>query len=304
MKKILLISSTASTKPGFNRRAFPDALRQKIISHPTVDVSLISDLVFDLSIDDCRVFDIVTGNDIASYDLVIVRSVGKFLEQGIALAHYLRMKDVPFIDSYLETKGAGKLACSMMERRYNLPVPRTIYASHKHLAGYINNTGALSYPFILKADRSKKGRNNYFIKTTDQLAKKLATRADMTLIAQEFINNDGVYRVLVFGGKISLIIKRSQTSIYKQLRDGLVKYPPRLEKMDIFSDKVKADILKAVDLEALDVAGVDVIVSQNTGKLYILEVNRAPQINAGSFTDEKLAAYAAMIDSKLAYDID
>ncbi|MFZ2125349.1 MAG: hypothetical protein WA087_01120 [Candidatus Saccharimonadales bacterium] len=300
MKRILLISSTASTKPDFDRRSFPDALHEKISSHPIIDISLMPDLVFDLSVDGCKVFDVVTGNDIASYNLVIIRSVGKSLDQGIALAHYLRMKNVPFIDSYLEMRGAGKLSCAMQRFRLGLvtPTPRTIYADPKHLEKYINEAG-LNYPIVLKANISKKSHGNYLIMDSGKLDKKLARKSDIQFVVQEYIPNDGVYRVLVFGGKISVIIKRSQASIYKQLRDGLVQEPPRLENVDIFDENVKSDILKAVNLEALDAAGVDIIISQNTGKLYILEVNRAPQINGGSFINEKITAYAAMIDKKL-----
>ena len=300
MKRILLISSAPSTKPDFDRRSFPDALSAEIPSHPIVDVCLMPDLVFDLSSMNCQVFDVTTGNDIASYDLVVIRSVGKFLDQGIALAHYLRMKNVPFIDSYLETRGAGKLSCAMQRFRSGLvtPTPRTIYADPKNLGNYINKTG-IKYPIVLKSNVSKKSHGNYLIMDSVKLDKKLARKPDMQFVVQGFVPNDGVYRVLVFGGKISVIIKRSQTSIYKQLRDGLLQEPARLEKLDIFEKQVRSDILKAVELEALESAGVDIIVDQNTGQAYILEVNRAPQMNGGSFTDEKITAYAAMIESKL-----
>ena len=80
----------------------------------------------------------------------------------------------------------------------------------------------------------------------------------------------------------------------------MVQKPVSLENEDVFSKKIQEDILKAVKSEALEVAGVDIIIDQQTKVPYILEVNRAPQINGGSFTDEKIAAYAAMIDSKLA----
>ena len=301
MKRILLISSTASTKPDFDRRAFPDALSDKIVPHPIVDTSLMSDLVFDLSVDSCKVFDIITGNDIASYDLVVIRSVGKLADQGIALAHYLGLKNVPFIDSYLETRGAGKLSCAMQRFRLGLvtPTPRTIYADPKCLSKYINSVG-IKYPIVLKANISKKSHGNYLIMDPIKLDNKLARKPDIQFVVQEFIPNDGVYRVLVFGGKISIIIKRSQTSIYKQLREDLVQKPVSLENEDVFSKKIQEDILKAVKSEALEVAGVDIIIDQQTKVPYILEVNRAPQINGGSFTDEKIAAYAAMIDSKLA----
>lgn len=300
MKKILIVAAAQSSRPTAmaNRSAFADELTRQIKPSTIVDMTSLTNMIFDISNDKCSVIDKISGNDVADYDLVIIRTVGKRLEIGIALAQYLTMKQVPFIDGYLKTQGAGKLTCQILKRRYNLSTPRTVYATKKHLSEYINNTGALTYPFVLKADKGKKGRDNYLVKSPQELNERLSAQPDVTFIAQEYIENDGDYRVLVMGGKISVVIKRmasSDTHLNNISQGGLAE----LASIDVFSPDVQTDILTAARIELLEVAGVDVVFDKKSSKYYLLEVNRAPQINTGAFTAEKITAYADMISDKI-----
>jgi len=296
MKKALIVVAFVPARPEghMNWLPFRDEIR-KYLDKTVVDMTSLTDLVYDISNEDCKVIDTVTGNDVSSYDFVIIRNVGKTPELGIALANYLSMKNIPFTDSYLETRGAGKLACAMLRLKYNLPTPRTIYASAKNLKKYINDSKSLSYPFVLKADNGKKGRDNYLIKSSDDLDEKLALHTETPLIAQEFIESDGDFRALVMNGEITLVIKRFAKSKDTHLNNTSQGATADLMPISVFSSKVQNEILKAAEVEGLQVAGVDVIIDTKTSKHYFLEVNRAPQIGTGAFADKKTEAYANMI---------
>jgi len=299
MKKILIITSSRPARSNATlRQEFIDSLNAQIEPPATVTMSSLTKLVFDISNDKCSVVDTVSGNDVATYDYVIIRNVGKKLELGIALAHYLAMKNVPFIDSYLESQGPGKLSCLMLKMRHNLPIPRTVYSSAKYLGEYINESGALSYPFILKDSRGKKGRDNYLVKSQRELSERLSAQPSVLFIAQEFIENDGDYRVLVLNGKITVVIKRTasgDTHLNNVSQGGTA----RLCAIGDLSPKAQADVVSAARIESLEVAGVDIIFDKKTAKHYLLEVNRAPQIYTGAFVEEKTAAYAKMISERL-----
>ena len=300
MKKILIVVATASTQPdSMNWLPLRDAIRTESPA-ATIDMTSLTKLVFDISNDESHVIDTMSGNDVADYDLVIIRNVGKTLELGISLAQYLAMKHVPFTDSYLEMRGAGKLACALLRSRAGLPTPRTVYAKAGRLAEYLEQSQALQYPFVLKADNGKKGRDNYLVATVEELKDRLAAQPDVAFIAQEMIENDGDYRALVLGDKIGLVIKRTaagDTHLNNTSQGGSAE----LVDVSVFTPEVQADILKAAQAEALEVAGVDIIFDKHTGDHYFLEVNRAPQIGTGAFAEEKIAAYATMMNERIAH---
>lgn len=297
MKKVLIVVAVDSDRPGhMNWLPFRDALRNQTGNRLTIDMTSLNNLVFDVSNDNCIVIDMLSGEDVASYDAVIIRNVGKTPELGITLANYLAMKQVPFTDSYLETKGAGKLACTMLRRRHQLSTPRTIYAPAKYLDDYISS-GTLSFPFVLKADNGKKGRDNYLIKSKGELEKKLLAQPDILFIAQQFIENDGDYRALVMGNKIAIVLKRVAVSKNTHINNTSQGGVAELLSASVFSPEVQEEILKASRIEQLEVAGVDVIFDKLSGKHYFLEVNRAPQIGTGSFSEEKIASYADFLNS-------
>jgi glutathione synthase/RimK-type ligase-like ATP-grasp enzyme len=298
MKNVLIVVAAASTQPdSMNWLPLRDAIRP-YVDDAVVDMTSLTQLVFDISNDDCHVVDSVTGRDVASYDFVVIRNVGKTVELGITLAQYLTMKDIPFTDEYLESRGAGKLACAMLRRRSGISTPRTVYALASLLGEYISTSGALQYPFVLKADNGRKGRDNYLVTSNDDLAQKLNAQPDVAFIAQEFIENNGDYRALVMGDKIALVIRRTASGD-SHLNNTSQGGSAEVVDVSTFSNDVQAEILTSAKVEGLQVAGVDIIFDKHTNKHYFLEVNRAPQIGTGAFADQKIAAYGAMINERI-----
>ncbi|HUC96578.1 MAG TPA: hypothetical protein VMR16_02840 [Candidatus Saccharimonadales bacterium] len=297
MKKVLIVVAVDSDRPDhMNWLPLRDALRNQKINRITIDMTSLNNLVFDISNDNCIVIDMLSGKDVADYDAVIIRNVGKTPELGITLANYLAMKQIPFTDSYLESKGSGKLACAMLRYRHGLSTPRTVYSTAKHLGNYIDS-GALSFPFVLKSDNGKKGRDNYLIKSKNELEEKLLAQSDIMFIAQQFIENDGDYRALVMGDKITVVLKRVAASKDTHINNTSQGGVAELLTVDEFPSDIQNEILKAARVEKLEVAGVDIIFDKLSGKHYFLEVNRAPQIGTGSFAEEKIAAYAEFLNS-------
>lgn len=297
--EILVVVAFTSNRPGhMNWLALRDAIRENIGDKVAVDMTSLTSLIFDISPDNQTVVDCLSGRDVSSYDFVAIRNVGKTPELGITLAHYLRRKGVNFTDSYLETNGGGKLSCSMIRSTLGLPFPRTIYTSARRLVSIIKSKPDFNYPFILKADKGKKGRDNYLVHTEQQLEQTLAGSQEVIFIAQEFVPNDGDIRALVLDGSISLVIKRRATE-GTHLNNVSAGGSSVLLPLSDLSAEVQRDIIKSAEVEGLQVAGVDVIFDKLSGKHYILEVNKAPEIGTGAFVQEKIAAYSHMIASRV-----
>jgi glutathione synthase/RimK-type ligase-like ATP-grasp enzyme len=298
MKKILIVVALASVREdNMNWLPLRDEMQKVVGDSVSFDMTSLTSLIFDISNEGCSVTDSRSGKDVASYDMVVIRNVGKTLELGITLAHYLRMKKVDFTDSYLEMRGSGKLSCAILRLREGLPTPRTVVAKPKLLGEYIRTAKPFEYPFILKADNGKKGRNNYLVKDQAELDQILNDNLNIQFVAQEHIPNNGDFRALVLNDEISLVIERKAaegTHLSNTSQGGSANLFDAVN----FSHQVRTDIIKSAQVEGLQVAGVDIMFDNRTGKHYFLEVNRAPQIGTGAFANQKIAAYARMIEKR------
>jgi ribosomal protein S6--L-glutamate ligase len=172
-----------------------------------------------------------------------------------------------------------------------------VVAKPKLLGEYIRTAKPFEYPFILKADNGKKGRNNYLVKDQAELDQILNDNLNIQFVAQEHIPNNGDFRALVLNDEISLVIERKAaegTHLSNTSQGGSANLFDAVN----FSHQVRTDIIKSAQVEGLQVAGVDIMFDNRTGKHYFLEVNRAPQIGTGAFANQKIAAYARMIEKR------
>ncbi len=275
-----------------------DQMRILLGPNCQVEVELISSLAFLADANSSRIWHPVKGWDVTDFDLVVFRRVGTDIERAISIAHYLKARQVPFVDQYLHMPGKGKLAGAFSRAGNNLPSPRTFYGTSEIYTQVFDDKPPLSYPFVLKADNGRKGRDNYLIRTPKELFTQLRKNEHLDMVAQEFIPNDGDLRVLVLNGAPKLVILRKAqagTHLNNTSQGGKAELLP----LSTLSRRMHANCILAAELEKLQVAGVDLIIDKNTGKHYILEVNRAPQLATGAFVNEKLHAYAQMISGIL-----
>lgn len=294
-KRILLLTGGLPVRAdSLNGKALGDWLGRELGNDFEVTYGALTELTYHVG-PTASIYHATDGYDLADFDLVVFRTVGKHLELGITAATYLHAKGVKFTDPYLLMPGKGKLACSMTRWAAGIPVPETVYARPKLLTAAVKRHG-IPYPLVLKADVAKKGRHNYLVQDEAELIKRAqAMRAeDVQGIVQPMIPNDGDYRVLVFGGTAALALFRTRPA---DSHLNNVSMGGQAELMPL--RKLPAGVVRlaeqAAQLERLTVAGVDVIINQQTGHAGVLEVNRAPQLPTGAFAAEKMTAYAAAL---------
>ena len=93
---------------------------------------------------------------------------------------------------------------------------------------------------------------------------------------QNFIPNDGDYRIVAFDYEPKLGIYRSSGGTDHRNNTSLGGSASIVE--------ISPELAKATDIKF---AGVDIITDKNTGENFVLEINRTPQFASGPFTDEK-----------------
>ncbi len=226
--------------------------------------------------------------DLTSFDMVHFKTKTRAIAAVVAV--YLDKRQVPFVDQAVRhLPKPHKLYQSLVMADNRIPVPPVVFILPPYLEKSFNFIKReLGLPFILKDINGRRGRHSYVISNERSFQKACRTAAadEVICMAQAFVPNDHDYRVLVFGNKIALVIKRDGKASLVPIES----LPPKVQKM----------CLSAAQLFERQVAGVDIVQDKNTKLWYCLEVNDGPQLATGKFAPEKQAAFAAYLERKLA----
>jgi glutathione synthase/RimK-type ligase-like ATP-grasp enzyme len=293
MQRILILIHNVqneTTSPDF--RKFKNALDQFVdTKHYSVTMGTLRDLVFEVSADNMNIYDPKRGFSLADFDLVVFRIVRKELSRVAACCQFLQVQGIPYIDSYNKPVAISKAAAAFVGRANNIPIIPTLFSNAQQLQEMAQNDQLpFSYPMVIKDQNGKKGRLNFLVHNKKEAIAALTTPDATEFVMQQFIPNEGDYRVLIMGGKIALVIhrkSRSDSYLNNTSQGGTA------ELVDVSQvDKTMLDDAKrAAALEEIEVAGVDLIIDSKTGKHYIMEVNSSPQLASGAFPERKTKAY-------------
>ncbi|MDD3679865.1 MAG: ATP-grasp domain-containing protein [Candidatus Shapirobacteria bacterium] len=228
-----------------------------------------------------RVF-LINGNkriDMADFSLIYLRVVGKNIDLAHLLTDYLKDKKTIIIDRFWTVyhHDSSKIFQYRLLADHGLPVPKFIYGS----AEFINLWGhTLGFPLILKGIHGKQGRQVFLVGNKNEL-RLLCNRFTVgggyfkpfSFLAQEFVDNDGDYRVFILGNRVLGTIKKTRQT-EGEFRNN-VSLGAVVEAASLPANVIKMAI-KAAHSCQIDIAGVDVVLDRQK-KPFILEVNNAPQ---------------------------
>ncbi|MEO6513097.1 MAG: RimK/LysX family protein [Candidatus Saccharimonadales bacterium] len=243
-----------------------------------------------------------TKEDIATYDIVHFKT-SKERDVTAAMASYLQKRGVLFFDKRaMKYSANSKIYQYVLLNDNQIPVPNSVFvlpSQYAFMFETLNET--LGLPFVFKGIHASRGAFNYLIenkKSYDEAVKEM-NENNIIAIAQQFIPNDGDYRVLVLGRSVALIILRSRTDNSTHLNNTSQGGTATLVDVADFPTEIITKSITAATVFQLGIGGVDMLQDKSTGEWYCLEVNGDPQIASGSFVNEKQAAYAAYIEKEL-----
>lgn len=220
----------------------------------------------------------VKGKDLFSYDLIHLFTVQDNRSLWYAVAGEAAKRGVKIVDrNCYEARASEESLISRLstQARLNVPFPKTIIVSS--LEQTLELLKTVKKPVVLKTLNSRKGSGVSLIYSWLDILRFKSRRRNRSLAYREYIQASGDYRITVIGGKAySAIFRRAQG---KEWRNNLCLggKGSRVELEEIPDlVKIAQDISVAF---GFDIAGVDIIVSED-GKLYVLEVNRSPQLEA------------------------
>lgn len=294
MKKALLLFSKCSAA---STQAIPEELIKLLNSASSLIIyesGFYEDLVFEINQDDTKIYFVDTGIDIKEYDIVYHRRWGDAPDEALACYVYLDKFSIPQIDSELNRKGStNKLTQHMRLWQRQLPFASTVYFKNNRNLDQLNELDilkTLDFPCIVKSTSGTRGSDNYKVESKRELCDILLSNPNQDFLIQEYIENNGDYRVFVCGDQVPLIIFR-QSSKGDYRNNISVGGTATLIDADEFDQAVIHDAIKAAKAFNRDIAGVDVVFrNQNHKDYYFFEVNRSPQIESSSYEQEKAKA--------------
>lgn len=293
-KRVLLLFAKEAA---INRAADPQRLTD-LVSQASGELEVQSghfdDLEYILTNDKVEMF----INDVLldEFDAVYLRywGIASAQSHALAVARYCKIKDIPFVDEEAFKIGSfNKINQYLNLYECQVPFPATVICSADRVI--VHAEERLQYPFVLKDARGTRGDNNFLIRDRSELSDVISHHRDKTFVMQQYIDNDGDYRVFVTGDTVGLIIHRkSATGTY--LNNTSKGGSATLVEESKVSKTMLDDALRAAKFFGRNIAGVDMVVASD-GRHYCFEVNRAPQIEHSSFESEKAEVLGRYLSS-------
>lgn len=252
------------------------------------------------------------GKDVNEYDVLFFRTTGKHWEEVDLIINSIERKDMVIVDPLVKS-GKPSYACKAWQmlklKEAGIDVPKSIYGSLWYLYEKMSESSRdslfascecvttfngvkktitakplnspFNFPVILKGSGGDRGTRVFKANNLEELEKlvrdlrKTETEEGKRYMLQEYIENDGDYRVLVLGEKVLGVMKRASSS-KKEFKNNY-SAGGRVEVADL-PEEIKQLAVKAAKVCELAVAGVDVAFRDyDVKKPVIWEVNKGPQ---------------------------
>lgn len=288
--KILIIfakraAETSTRFGGFARRI----KKNGGFAYADVDHVALEDLLFHIiDHETADVYDESRNIHLKDYDFVYFKSWQSMPALAASAALYLEGMGIAYADVQARHEFRVKTTNQMAMWASGVSVPETIWGSKQVLLRYAK--GDVIYPLIIKAVDGEKGNDNHLARTSEE-ATAILEDSQHDMVIQEFIPNDGDYRIGVYGHGARWAIYRKSGGV-SHLNNTSAGGTAILLDINDVSSEIKQLAEAAADACDLAISGVDVVAHAKTGKLYVFEANQGSQIVTGAYSDTNMAAFS------------
>ncbi len=285
MKKLLTSKKQALLilidKTGKSSKYMTDYLNESL-NKESIKTTLakFSDLVFETDGENIKVF--VKDINIKDFDLVYIRRADHSLfSLAGTLALCLDHFEIKYFDTRFRDIGAAgdKFTSQVTLLLAGLPTIPTFFCWRDEVPQLKQRIiSKFGYPIVAKEFATQHGKGVYVIrdeKDFDNLLLRKREDRKENFLFQKFIPIEREYRLLVMGDKVTVAQKMHRdTSKFALSIDW--------EAEEVFTNvgeipQAAQDIaVKAAKSLNIEIAGVDIAFEKETGKIWLLEVNRGP----------------------------
>ena len=260
----------------------------------------LKNLIFEIKDSKLKITEAMSGKDLRDFKAIYVRRLkSKTQEKVTAVAIAADAWDIKVINSEnTNLQSFSKLTELVALSLKGLPIPDTIIAAKSEVKSMLKEGKFwLPFPLIMKDANGSIGSRNYLIKNKKELKEilNLPENKDRIFVYQQMVPNDGDYRFLITGNKVGVVIHRSAVEGDHRNNTSLGA-KAELIPLNKFSLKLKKDAVNAAKALHRELCGVDVLVDKETGKHYILEVNKKTMLDEGTYVPEKMKAVSKFFE--------
>lgn len=277
-KVLILYTSCRHEDAGSILPSITDATRD----FGAVSLSSFDELTISIINQNLSIFDTANHCELSDFDVILLRGARFFettAEIITALTTYCRTHHIKLLNEY---DGSIRSKLSQMAHFASLgaPVPNTIFlndAVKNHPKIIEQNLG---YPCIMKATVAFGGNANFKVQNFAEIKKYQSDHPDLKFILQNFIENDGDYRLFMAGEEKALIHRQSSSKdIHVNNVDKGGK--SRVCSLSEIPEQAIQDAESIMKSYHLSICGADIIIDKSTGNYYFLEINLFPGIDLG-----------------------
>jgi RimK family alpha-L-glutamate ligase len=241
----------------------------------------------DLYVDDGLIF--ANGIPLSTFKVIVCGAVGDSKFMYASLKEYVESNKLKCLFYGCSDELDNKIIQSVRLKADSVSQIKT-FISQCSKTSAIALIKTLKLPIVSKIVNGSQGKGIEKHDTKESLEKFLNKNQDELIIFQEFVPNDGDYRIFFFKDDFIYVIKRIKKDA-KEFRNN-VSLGGSQEFVEL-PNEAKALALAAVKALKFDVTGVDLIQNLKTKKWYVMEVNSAPQFSGPEFKQviSKIAKY-------------
>lgn len=272
------------------------ALLQKKLSLRGVEATIASFEEIQIKAKKGSVEIFVNNIPFTKFSTVYFRRVGENRNLAFILSRVAEKKSILFMDHlYKETNEPSKLKQTCLLALNNISVPKTFFSSNYDKKTLEDAIDFLQLPIVIKFSKSKQGSGVFLAKSLNALRRTIRENYSPEIILQEYIPNNFDYRVFILGDSIACVEKRTRVNRNEFRNNVSLGATEEFLAIKTVSGKIKNCALQAAKISDIQVAGADIVVSQN-GIPYVFEVNRSPAITYDENVSDEINLLASYLE--------
>lgn len=297
MKQLLILVS----KEGKKKKKLVDYLNQALADRVKVTLGKLPDLTIEIEGKEVKVN--LGERKITDFDLVYFRrSTLELLSLARTVAICLEFLDIDYIDSAMGKVGpwGDKLTSLTRLSLAGLPVIPSFFCWREKIEEYADYMiSRFGLPLIAKEVTRQQGQGVFLLKQRDDFKFWRESEPEDQFLFQPFRPNEEEYRLLVLDNKVA-VYERKIRQDPKEFRSN-VALGAKEEFLNLKDcpKEMQEIAVKATKVLDFEIAGVDVLIDSQTGKKWLLEVNRGPGFTYDPKVSPELPALAAYFTSRL-----